>query len=125
MSLLISSRYVYGGDVSSLIFEEADPLFVMADKYNVQGLVGICREILIKNMGPENVVRGAVVAYLTDDKTLKDAAMQEIVKNGKVAKGMKDWEELKKYPELSFEMLDYSMTSEPLPHKRRRCDQCD
>ena len=117
MTLLISSRYVYGGDVSSLTFEEADPLFVMADKYNVQGLVGICRDILIKNMGPEQVVRGAIVAYLTDDKTLKDAAMQEIVKNGKVAKDMKDWEELKKYPELSFEVLNYTLS-----RKRRRTE---
>ena len=117
MTLLISSRYVYGGDVSSLTFGEADPLFVMADKYNVQGLVGICRDILIKNMGPEQVVRGAIVAYLTDDKTLKDAAMQEIVKNGKVAKSMKDWEELKKYPELSFEVLNFTLS-----RKRRRME---
>ena len=102
---------------SLLTFEEADPLFVMADKYNVQGLVSICRDILIKQMSAEHVVRGAIVAYLTDDKILKDAAMQEIVKNGKVVNNMKDWEELKKYPaELSFEILNYTL---PLAKRRK------
>ena len=57
------------------------------------------------------------------------AADQGMVKKtGTTDKDMQNiegWEELKKYPELSFEMLDYSMTSESPPHKRRRCDQCD
>ena len=110
------SRYVYGGDVGPLSFEEADPLFVMADKYNVQGLVSICRDILIKQMSTEHIVRGAVVAYLTNDEILKAAAMQEIVKNRKVIKNMKDWEELKKHPELSFEILNYTL---PLAKRRR------
>ena len=109
-------RYVYGGDVSSLNFEDADPLIVMADKYNVQGLVSICRDILIKQMSPQNVVRGAVVAYLTNDEILKDAAKQEIVNNGKVIQNMKDWEEVKKYPELCFEILNYTL---PLAKRRK------
>ena len=103
---------------SLLSFEEADPLFVMADKYNVQGLVSICRDILIKNMSTEHVVKGAIIAYLTDDKILKDAAMQEIVKNRKNITKMKDWEQVKNHPGLSFEILNYTLTSPSIKRKR-------
>ena len=106
-------------------FEEVDPLFVMAEKYNVKGLVNICRELLIQSMETKHYVRAAILGYLTNNAKLKNAAMKAMVETGDSIKKIEDWEELKKYPELSFEMLDYSMTSEPLPHKRRRCDQCD
>ena len=106
-------------------FEEVDPLFVMAEKYNVKGLLNICRELLIQSMETKHYVRTAILGYLTNNAKLKNAAMKAMVETGDSIKKIEGWEELKKYPELSFEMLDYSMTSESPPHKRRRCDQCD
>ena len=118
-------RFMYGKGVTGRCFEEADPLFVMAEKYNVKGLMNITREILILSMETKHFVRAAILGYLHNSAKLKDAAMKAIVGTGESIKKMKDWEELKKYPELSFEILDYSMTSESPPHKRRRCDHCD
>ena len=120
-----SCRFIYGKGVTCVDFEVVDPLFVMAEKYNVKGLVNICRELLIQSIEPKHYVRAAILGYLTNNAKLKNAAMKAMVETGDSIKKIEDWEELKKYPELSFEMLDYSMTSEPLPHKRRRCDQCD
>jgi len=41
------------------------------------------------------------------DRILKEAAMRVMVRSGKSLKKMDDWEELKNYPELSLEMLEY------------------
>ena len=97
----------------------------MAEKYNVKGLMNISREILIRSMEPKNYIRAAILGYLTNNRKLKDAAMKAIVETGNSLKKIENWEELKKYPELSFELLDFSMTTESPPHKRRRCDHCD
>ena len=118
-------RFIYGRGVTYGGFEDVDPLFGMAEKYNVKGLMNIWREHLIQSMENKHFVRAAILGYLTNNKKLKDAAMKAIVETGDSIKKIEDWEELKKYPELSFEMLDYSMTSESPPHKRRRCDHCD
>ena len=56
--------YVYGGSVTGLTFEDADPLMMMAEKYNVQGLMHCCRSILLGKLTPENYIRGAIVGYL-------------------------------------------------------------
>ena len=97
--------------MTGLVFEDADPLMIMAEKYNVQGLVDTCRSVLLGKLTPANSIRGAIIGYHCNDDTLKDAAMKKIVSSGKSIKEIQDYEELKKYPELSIEMLEhYSST---------------
>ena len=92
----------------------------MAEKYNVQGLMSMCRDILIKQMTPHYFVRAAILGHLTNDATLKSAAMKAMTETGKGIKQLEDWEELKKYPDLSFDIMDYLMSSDSPVSKRRR-----
>ena len=94
----------------------------MAEKYNVQGLMSVCRDILIKQMTPEYFVRAAILSYLTNDTMLKSATMKAMAETGKGIKQLEDWEELKKYPDLSFDIMDYLMSSDSPALKRRRTD---
>ena len=103
-------------------FADADPLYLLAEKYNVKELVKICRGILIKRMTTKSFVRAAILAYLTNDETLKNAAVAAMAETGKGIKEMEDWEELKKYPDLGFDMLHYCMSSESPSSKRRRME---
>ena len=119
--------YLYGGDLPSCIsFEEADNLMMISEKYNVRGLAEVCRCLLIKKMSVDNLYRGAILGHLYDDEILKDAAMQKLVRSGKSMKGIQGWKELKKYPELAFEVFEFysqSMKSgscQPPPAKRCR-----
>ena len=94
----------------------------MADKYNVKGLISICRELLMKRMTPKYFVRVSILGYLTNDETLKNAAMKAMAGTGKGIKEMENWEELKKYPDLSFDIMHYCMSSDSPASKRRRAE---
>ena len=89
----------------------------MAEKYNVQGLIKLCREFLIKQMTPKYFVRAAILAYHTNDEALKSATMTAMAETGKGIKEMEDWEQLKKYPDLSLDIMHYCMRR---AQKRRR-----
>ena len=113
---------MYGGEIHCHRFEDTDKLFLMAEKYNVKGLISMCREILIKGMTSKYFVRAAILAYHTNDDTLKSAAMMAMAESGKGIKEMEDWEELKKYPDLSFDIMHYCMSSDSPSSKRRRTE---
>ena len=96
----------------------------ISDKYNVKGLMEICRYFLISNMTIGNLYRAAILGHMCNDEVLKDAAMQKLIRSGKSVKGIDGWEDLKKFPELSFEILEFYSQSvrhnscEPPPAKR-------
>ena len=92
----------------------------MAEKYDVQGLMSMCRDILIKQMTPDHFVRAAILGHLTNYAPLKNAAMKAMAETGKGIKQLEDWEELKKYPDLSFDIMDYLMSSDSPVSKRRK-----
>ena len=79
---------------------------IMADKYNVQGLKVACRSILLDKLTPANSINCAIIGYHCNDETLKEAAMKKIVSSGKSIKEIEDYEEPKKYPDLSIAMLE-------------------
>ena len=97
---------------------------LISDKYNVKGLIEICRYFLISNMTIDNLYRAAILGHMCNDEVLKDAAMQKLIRSGKNIKGINGWEDLKKIPELSFEILEFYSQSvrpnscEPPPAKR-------
>ena len=70
-----------------------------------------CRSILLGKVTPSNYIRAAIIVYLDNYDILKDAAMKKIVSSGKTIKEIQDYEELKKYPELSIEMLEHYSSS--------------
>ena len=79
---------------------------LMADKYDVRGLMAVSRRALIDKLTTENLVRAAILGYLCGDDEMKNAAAAKLSRSGKSIKEVEGWEELKKYPELSFEMWD-------------------
>ena len=110
--------YLYGHECTPLSFDEADSLLLLGEKYNVQGLVNICKKYLIKWMTPARSIRVAILGYLCNDRSLKEAAadaIQEI--QGKKVSDVEDWNLLEKYPKLSMEMLEMCMSR---ANKRRR-----
>ena len=79
---------------------------LMADKYDVRGLMDVSRRAIIDKLSTENLVRAAILGYLCSDDEVKNAAATKLSRSGKSIKEIEGWEELKKYPELSFEMWD-------------------
>ena len=67
----------------------------------------VCSHVLIKKMTIENLYRAAILGYLCNDEVLKDAAMQKLVRSGMNISTIQGWDELKKIPELSFEILEF------------------
>ena len=114
-------RYLYGqfgfGYVS---FEEADPLLLLAEKYNVQGLVNICKKYLIKEMTPSRYIRVAILGYLCNNRGLKEAVAEAI--QGKKPSDIEDWNRLKEYPDLMMEMLEMCISPESRANKKRRLE---
>ena len=80
---------------------------MFADKYNAKGLLLVCRYIILEILSDNNLVHIAILGDQLHDRILKEAAMRVMVRSGKSLKKMDDWEELKNYPELSLEMLEY------------------
>ena len=99
---------------------------MVSEKYNVRGLMEVCRCFLVKKMTVDNLYRAAILGHLHDDEILKDAAMQKMVRCGKSMKGIQGWKDLKKYPELAFEVFEFYTQSmktgscKPPPAKRCR-----
>ena len=99
---------------------------MISHKYNVEGLVEVCRCFIIKEMGDDNLYRAAILGHLYNDEILKDAAMQRLVRCGKSVKDIEGWKELKNYPELACEAFEFysqsmkSGTCKPPPAKRCR-----
>ena len=80
---------------------------MISDKYNVKGLVEVCRCFLVKKMTIDSLYRALILGHLYEDEILKDAAMQKLVACGRSVKGIQGWKELKRYPELTFEVFEF------------------
>ena len=113
-------RYLYGHECTPLSFDEADPLLLLAEKYNVQGLINICKKYLIKWMTPARYIRVAILGYLCNDKSLKEAVAEAI--QGKKVSEIEDWNRLKEYPDLMMEMLEMCISPESQANKKRRLE---
>ena len=91
---------------------------VLADKYNVEGLIQICRDIILESLDNDrahqtnitdssNVVGAIILGYQLNDDTLKHGAMEKLVRHGKMyLKEFAKWDELKKYPDLMMEIME-------------------
>ena len=98
----------------------------MSDKYNINGLMEVCRCFLIEKMNINNLYQAVILGHLHNDEILKDAAMQMLVRNDKSVKEIEGWKDLSHYPELALEILDFYSKStspsscEPPPRKRSK-----
>ena len=79
----------------------------MSDKYNVNGLIDVCRCFVIEKITVDNVFRAAILGHIYNDEILKDAALQKLVKSNKSVKEIQGWKNLSQFPELTFEILEF------------------
>jgi len=75
--------------------ENMDPeLLILADKYNVRGLMNYCVEYFEENLSLENALDVLVSAELTGQKSLYDAATQFAIENRRRLTKTESWKEL-------------------------------
>jgi hypothetical protein len=97
----------YTNDVSTVDFEVALELIVLARKYLVEELVKSCEEIIIKNMTVENCFEILSVADSIQSKPFKDRAIGYISANIKAVMKTAGWNTLKAdKPNLAIEVYN-------------------
>jgi speckle-type POZ protein len=81
-----------------------EPLFLAADKYQIEGLKDLCEQSLIKKLKMQMVFHFLVVAYLHSAPQLKEASLKLLVSHKREVWIRSEWRELMKtYPDLFFE----------------------
>ena len=94
-------QFIYSGQIATLTEDTAQPLFVVADKYDIDDLKEECVAFILSCIRMENVVSLMVWANLYSIKELKDATLAFVADNGQEICMQSDWEELtKSYPDL-------------------------
>jgi hypothetical protein len=97
-------HYVYTGTAPKLEDETiTEPLFLAADKYQMDKIKEHCEDILIRKLSPENAVRYLVMAHLHSAGRLQEASIQFLVGCRKEIWDRPDWKKLiDTYPELFY-----------------------
>jgi speckle-type POZ protein len=97
-------RYLYTGKAPKLN-EDAmtEPLFLAADKYQIEALKDLCEQSLITKLNVQTVVHYLVVAHLYTAPQLLEASLKFLVSYKTVVWTRPEWKELMKtYPDLFF-----------------------
>ena len=80
-----------------------EPLFLAADKYQIESLKMICEESLMASLTLDNVTRFLVLANLHSSPKLMECCMTFLAANKKIIWSRNDWKQLNKnYPELFY-----------------------
>ncbi len=96
-------HYIYSGRTRIPLTEEsAQPLFVAADKYNIEDLRDECVGFLLTCFRVDNVINLMTWAHLHSVDKLKEAAFTFAAENGQEVSLLDDWEMLvKNHPEVA------------------------
>ena len=97
-------RYLYTGKSPKLEEDDmTEPLFLAADKYQIEALKNCCEQTLIKKLNEKAVIHYLVLAHLYTAPRLLEASLIWMEKNKKKVKLLPEWKELiKTYPDLFF-----------------------
>jgi len=97
-------HYLYTGDAPDV--EEdgmTEPLFIAADKYQIDSLKSWCGSILSKTLSVENTIHLLVLAHLHSAKKLEEDCIAFIAKNKATFWEMHEFEKLcESYPSLFY-----------------------
>ena len=98
-------RYMYTGTAPQLEEDSmTEPLFLAADKYQVEGLKLSCVNSLISKLSLENAVRYLVMGYLHSVSELKKASLECLKRHREAVWDRPEWNQLmKSYQDLFFE----------------------
>ena len=97
-------RFLYTGKAPKLEEDDmTEPLFLAADKYQIEALKNCCEQTLIKKLNEKAVIHYLVLAHLYTAPRLLEASLIWMEKNKKKVKLLPEWKELiKTYPDLFF-----------------------
>ena len=97
-------RYLYTGRAPNLDEDEmTEPLFLAADKYQIDALKDCCEQSLIGKLKLETVVSNLVLAHLYTAPQLLEASLKFLVSRKTEVWIRPEWKELMKtYPDLFF-----------------------
>ncbi len=99
-------RYLHTDEVPKLK-ELALELLVIGNKYDLPGLVRICKNFLKENITEINFASILITADQLEIADLKDTAFEFIINNHKAVFANADWKSLKKgHMELGMEVLE-------------------
>ena len=93
---------------TDLSFEGYAELLGTADKYQVPSLVDYCVMKMRQNMSADNAVQGAIFGSVYRSKELKEDAIKVIVNAETTLSSMNGYKELRAYPDLLIEIVDYT-----------------
>ena len=97
-------RYLYTGRAPKLDEDDmTEPLFLAADKYQIDALKDCCEQSLIGKLKLETVVSNLVLAHLYTAPQLLEASLKFLVSRKTEVWIRPEWKELMKtYPDLFF-----------------------
>jgi len=97
-------RYLYTGKAPMLDEDDmTEPLFLAADKYQIEALKDLCEQSLIARLKLETAVPNLVLAHLYTAPQLLEASLKFLVSRKTEVWLRPEWKELmKNYPDLFF-----------------------
>ncbi|XP_065203292.1 speckle-type POZ protein B-like isoform X4 [Planococcus citri] len=98
-------RYIYTGKVENLN-DIALELMLIAEKYDLAQLKGMCLKVLGSLLSVNNVVKILIIADLNNAHYLKTQAVEYIRANVLKVMRSKDWTDLNAHPDLMNNILD-------------------
>ena len=99
-------RFLYSGDAPNIHDDDVtEPLFIAADKYQVEPLKNWCSSLMSKKLGMKNAVHYLVLAHLHSDEKLQTNCLNFIVEEKADFYERQDFENLcQNYPKLFFQV---------------------
>ena len=97
-------------------FEEYVKLHKAANEYQVPSLADACVVMLEKRVNQGNAISGAIFASLNKIPKLKNEAIRAIANTGAALSSMEGYEELRGYPDLLIEIVDYGKNNLVAPN---------
>ena len=97
-------RYLYTGKAPKLDEDDmTEPLFLAADKYQIEALKDLCEQSLIAKLNSETVVHYLAVAHLYTTPLLLEASLKFLEEHKMEILDRPEWKQLNEYhPDLFF-----------------------
>ena len=88
-------------------FEGYVKLLKAANEYQVPSLIEVCNAMMVKTINMDNAVKAAIFGTTNRIPELKNAAIRAIAYSGATLSSIEGYEELRGYPDLLIEIVDY------------------
>ena len=115
-------RYMYKVEVDET-FTKFKELLILADKYEVQGLIKYCGIKIVESLNKDNAFQVGVFAELHNANNLLDKTVEFIMENAPGSL-VHDWrEQVKESPKMMIKMIDHHMVEDDISgicHEVRR-----